>query len=179
LLFFLVGYLLSKTEKTPGTPEKPLSDLGRVSYHSYWKSVILEHLAKHHPKDSGSKKQVITVQSMSTETSLHPHDITLTFMLLGFLRKSVDNKFVLAVDWTRVDAQVSKANAARSKDTRIDLDPESLRWTPIISGHDLFRSPFKERRGLTSPFKSPNSQNNQMTPSPNKKEQGRTKFANF
>ena len=46
-LAYFTGYLLSKAERQPGTPEKPLSDLGRVSYYSYWKSVILEFINDH------------------------------------------------------------------------------------------------------------------------------------
>ena len=38
------GYLLSRVEGQPGSPERPLSDLGRVSYESYWKSVMFSYL---------------------------------------------------------------------------------------------------------------------------------------
>jgi len=40
----VLGYLLSRVEGQPGSPEKPLSDLGRVSYKAYWKHVVLEFL---------------------------------------------------------------------------------------------------------------------------------------
>merc|ERR1712106_929284 len=127
------SYLLSKVEKQPGTPEKPLSDLGRVSYHSYWKSVVLEYLAKIRGRGH------VTIQQLSADTALHPHDIALAFMLLGFIRKSVDNKFILAIDWTKVDSHMDKVKKA----LRIQIDPDALRWVPTPPAGILFDSPLK------------------------------------
>lgn len=44
LLSLNSGYELSKLEATVGSPEKPLSDLGKLSYRSYWSWVLLEIL---------------------------------------------------------------------------------------------------------------------------------------
>merc|ERR1712051_982909 len=96
-----------------------------------------------------------------SETSMHPHDIALTFMLTGFIRKNPDNKFVLAIDWTKVEGHMAKVNSSLAGGTRINLDPDALRWTPLTSGGAIYGSPFKSRN-LTetsgSPMKNSNGQ---------------------
>lgn len=76
-LVFL-GYLLTRQEGQAGSPEKPLSDLGRLSYLAYWKSVILEYLYKHPDKH-------ISVKGISRATGMCPHDIAATLQQLGMI----------------------------------------------------------------------------------------------
>lgn len=72
------SYLLSKREGQAGSPEKPLSDLGRLSYMAYWKSVILECL--YHQND-----RQISIKKLSKLTGVCPQDITSTLHHLRML----------------------------------------------------------------------------------------------
>ncbi|XP_011157305.2 histone acetyltransferase KAT6B isoform X2 [Solenopsis invicta] len=123
------SYLLSKVEGIPGTPEKPLSDLGRVSYHSFWKSVVLEYLDAHRNNTD------IKLSDITKETGVSAHDIATAMQLLGFIR-SVHlpgdintNKVAVVVDWSKVDAHMVKVR----KSSRIKLDPDCLRWIPLLT----------------------------------------------
>lgn len=122
------SYLLSREEGQPGTPEKPLSDLGRVSYHAYWKSVVLEYLYKYRGKP-------ITMQAIANQTGLYVPDIALAFQLLHFVRcikRGGDFKYqvLFCINWDRVNAHHEKT--LRQKN-RIYIDPECLRWTPLLT----------------------------------------------
>ncbi|XP_060804710.1 uncharacterized protein LOC106134566 isoform X2 [Amyelois transitella] len=128
------SYLLSKEEGQPGTPEKPLSDLGRVSYHAYWKSVILEFLYDY-------KDKPFTFEDIAHSSGMHMNDIAVTFQLLGFVRYIPNNdtmKLGLCVDWNKVENHMKKL---KSK-PRLEIDPECLRWTPLLAPTvNPFRSP--------------------------------------
>ncbi|XP_074040879.1 histone acetyltransferase enoki mushroom isoform X2 [Leptinotarsa decemlineata] len=120
------SYLLSKEEGQPGTPEKPLSDLGRVSYHAYWRSVILEYLFTH-------RNEKIKLIDISKETGMYSHDISLTLQMLGFVKYIPDGdeiKPIICVDWAKVDSHYEKISKSK---TRIPIDYECLRWTPLVA----------------------------------------------
>lgn len=74
---------MSKREGQPGSPEKPLSDLGRLSYMAYWRSVVLECL--HEVPD-----RQITIRQLSKLTGICPQDITTTLHSLNMLEQRGD-----------------------------------------------------------------------------------------
>ncbi|XP_017868374.1 PREDICTED: histone acetyltransferase KAT6A isoform X1 [Drosophila arizonae] len=123
------SYLLSREEGQLGTPEKPLSDLGRLSYFSYWKSVVLEYLYKYR------NNRTITFKDIAIKTGLAISDIALAFELLNFikLRKNdgdIRYQINVKIDWKKVLLHHKKR--AQSK-TRIFIEADCLRWSPLMS----------------------------------------------
>ncbi|KAA1081466.1 hypothetical protein PGTUg99_000474 [Puccinia graminis f. sp. tritici] len=68
-------YLLSKKEKRVGTPEKPLSDLGLLSYRNYWTLSISKFLMS---CDPSNEEEQITLEDIANQTSISLLDVYYT-----------------------------------------------------------------------------------------------------
>jgi len=74
-----LSYFMSMREGRVCTPERPLSDMGKVSYKSYWTDVLLEALLK-------SKGKLNTIKEISEYTFIKHDDIIQTLSSLNLVR---------------------------------------------------------------------------------------------
>ncbi|KAJ3086826.1 Histone acetyltransferase [Quaeritorhiza haematococci] len=110
------SYELSKIEKKAGSPEKPLSDLGLLSYRSYWADTILEKLYKYRGE--------ITIAELSEQTSITADDIMHTLQTLDLL-KYYKGQFIICLSQKNVEY-----HEKNMRKNRIRIDPAYLDWTP-------------------------------------------------
>ncbi|KAK0410059.1 hypothetical protein QR680_004922 [Steinernema hermaphroditum] len=87
-----LSYQLSLREKKIGSPEHPLSDLGLLTYRSYWKAVIFAHIRKM----KNNKETVFSVKDLSHATGIHQSDLlqTLVESRIIHFRKESSNCFL-------------------------------------------------------------------------------------
>ena len=78
------SYELSKNEGKTGSPEKPLSDLGLLSYRSYWAETILEILINLKPGEN-NERPLITINELSEMTSIKKEDVISTLQYLNLI----------------------------------------------------------------------------------------------
>uniref|UniRef100_A0A8C9TNM2 Histone acetyltransferase n=1 Tax=Scleropages formosus TaxID=113540 RepID=A0A8C9TNM2_SCLFO len=114
------SYLLSKVEEKVGSPERPLSDLGLISYRSYWKEVLLRYLHNFQGKE-------ISIKEISQETAVNPVDIVSTLQSLQML-KYWKGKHLVLKRQDLIDEWKAKETKRGSNNKTID--PTSLKWTP-------------------------------------------------
>uniref|UniRef100_A0AAY5L0M5 Histone acetyltransferase n=1 Tax=Esox lucius TaxID=8010 RepID=A0AAY5L0M5_ESOLU len=113
------SYLLSKVEEKVGSPERPLSDLGLISYRSYWKEVLLRYLNQFQGKE-------ISIKEISQETAVNPVDIVSTLQSLQMLKYWKGKHLVLKRQDLIDDWKAKETKRGSSK----TIDPTALKWTP-------------------------------------------------
>jgi histone acetyltransferase MYST1 len=120
---FLIAfsYELSKREQRIGTPERPLSDLGAVSYRSYWMRTVLETLREHRGN--------ISVKDISARTAIRQDDVVSTLQGLGLL-KWWKGQHIISVTPRLIEEHL---RAVPAPNRAMDVDPARLNWTPYGS----------------------------------------------
>ncbi|XP_074552702.1 histone acetyltransferase KAT7-like isoform X3 [Halichoeres trimaculatus] len=113
------SYLLSKVEEKVGSPERPLSDLGLISYRSYWKEVLLRYLNNFQGKE-------ISIKEISQETAVNPVDIVSTLQSLQMLKYWKGKHLVLKRQDLIDDWKAKETKRGNGK----TIDPIALKWTP-------------------------------------------------
>ncbi|XP_015272347.1 PREDICTED: histone acetyltransferase KAT5 isoform X1 [Gekko japonicus] len=116
------SYELSKVEGKTGTPEKPLSDLGLLSYRSYWSQTILEILMN--LKSETGERPQITINEISEITSIKKEDVISTLQYLNLINY-YKGQYILTLSEDIVDGH-ERAMLKRI----LRIDSKCLHFTP-------------------------------------------------
>ncbi|KAJ2583255.1 Histone acetyltransferase, partial [Coemansia sp. RSA 1836] len=130
------SYLLSKKEGVPGSPEKPLSDFGLLSYRSYWRRAIYEILLQR----GGAS---VSIDDLAGQTGMTVDDIISTLQTDGMLHRMPGSpgSYAIVADAKKTEEYVRKA---REKNPR-RIDPSKLRWAPFLIKTTLSAAPTDRR----------------------------------
>jgi histone acetyltransferase MYST1 len=106
-------------EGISGSPEKPLSDLGKLSYRSYWSWIILNLL-----KEAGG---VVPIKDISKITGFTTNDIIETLNSLNMV-KYWKGQHIVCVTLKAIDEHLKVIELKKPK---IMVDSSFIRWEPI------------------------------------------------
>ncbi|CAJ0550534.1 Ff.00g104640.m01.CDS01 [Fusarium sp. VM40] len=120
-LLIQFSYELSRIEGKLGSPEKPLSDLGLLSYRQYWSENILELLVGYNEREEKA-----TIEAISTALAMTTQDVehTLQALRMQVYHKS-DHKIVIP---EKLIQQREKTKLKRKR----TVDPAKIQWKPPV-----------------------------------------------
>ncbi|KAF2400742.1 hypothetical protein EJ06DRAFT_476354 [Trichodelitschia bisporula] len=120
------SYLLTKREQKTGSPEKPLSDMGLISYRNYWR-LVLSYLLKDY-------RNPISINEISKKTGMTADDIVSALEGLRALVMDPHTKvYALRIDHEYMKGFIEKHEAKGYP----KIDPNYLIWTPFVMHRDL------------------------------------------
>ncbi|KAG6005899.1 Histone acetyltransferase [Claviceps maximensis] len=120
-LLIQFSYELSRIEGKLGSPEKPLSDLGLLSYRQYWSENILDLLMGYNEQD-----EKVTIEAISSALAMTTQDVehTLQAMKMQVYHKS-DHKIV-------IPENLIKQRERQKLKVRRVLDSARIQWKPPV-----------------------------------------------
>lgn len=120
------SYELSKREGKIGSPEKPLSDLGLLSYRSYWSEVLVGLLKQALTNRKGNVAPELSIDQLSNMTSFTTDDIIHTLQALDALRYHRGQHVIV------LSEKVLDDHERLQKKIKCRIDPKCLQWTPPV-----------------------------------------------
>lgn len=113
------SYLLSRVEGKIGSPEKPLSDLGLITYRAYWKDVLLEYICNFPERET-------SIKSFSEEMGINSCDIVSTLQYLGMIKYWKGQHVILKKE-DLIDTYMAKV---RNRPKGRQIYASALKWKP-------------------------------------------------
>jgi len=124
------SYLLTRVEQKTGSPEKPLSDMGLVSYRNYWRLILCRYLLDRFPEDK-TEKWGLSIKQISDDTGFTADDVISALEGLRCLVRDPQTKqYAFRVDLDYCRQYVTKWESKNY----VQLKPKALTWTPYVMG---------------------------------------------
>ncbi|KAI5283462.1 Histone acetyltransferase [Ascosphaera aggregata] len=122
-LLIALSYELSKREGKLGSPEKPLSDLGLVSYRQYWRETLVELLLE-------PGRETISESELASLSAMTEKDVHETLVVLNLLRYNRGNWTIILTD-AIVEQHQKRLEKERIRGAR-RIDASKLQWKPPV-----------------------------------------------
>ena len=118
-LLISLSYELAKRQKVSGGPERPLSDLGKIAFNSYWKETIIDIFKVY-------GKEITSIDDIENMTSIQRFDIIETLKKISCVTK-VKGEYELSINKDALSAAIEESEQKRP---RLKIDPKLLIWFP-------------------------------------------------
>jgi histone acetyltransferase HTATIP len=124
-LLIQFSYELSKIEGKAGSPEKPLSDLGLLSYRQYWTEQLMEILLT-----CNSNGDKVSIDSLANELAMTVGDVESTLQALKMqVYHKGDHKIILPLHLIKRHEAMQEKQKGKLK--RV-IDPDRIQWKPPV-----------------------------------------------
>ena len=114
-----LAYEIAKRQRRSGGPERPLSDLGKIAFHSYWRDTLLTLL-------KNRAGEINSIDNLVTLTAIDRNDIIETLKEVNLITK-VKGEYDMNLNKDALSAAFAAVDLTKHRRT---IDPQYLIWLP-------------------------------------------------